>query len=84
MHKIRFIFKGYILIMYPCVAFVVSFLVALVVAAGAAVAVASVSVPPVVSGAAGAGVAVGAGVTVGAGVAVAAGAAVAAGVQYQH
>ena len=72
-HKIRFIFKGYILIMYPCVAFVVSFLVALAVAA--------VSVPPVVAGAAGAGVAVavGAAVTVGAGVAVGVGAAVAAG-----
>ena len=32
-HKIRLIFKGCILIMYPCVAFVVALVVALVLAA---------------------------------------------------
>ena len=75
-HKIiRLISKGYILIMYPCVVFVVALLIALVVAAVAGATVATVSVPPVAAVAAGAGaaVAVGTAVTTGA-----------AGVQCQH
>jgi hypothetical protein len=72
-HKIiRLISKGYILIMYPCVAFVVALLIALVVAAGATV-----------SGAAGAGVALATAVAVALSVGTAV-AAVAVGVHYQH
>ena len=48
-HKIRLIFKGCILTMYPCVAFVIALVVAVVVAAGARAKVATVSVPPVVA-----------------------------------
>jgi Na+-transporting methylmalonyl-CoA/oxaloacetate decarboxylase gamma subunit len=79
-HKIiRLISKGYILIMYPCVAFVVALLIALlVVAAGAGATVATVSVPPVAA------VAAGAGVAVATSVASTAVAAVAVGVHYQH
>ena len=80
-HKIiRLISKGYILIMYPCVVFVVALLIALVVAA---VAGATVSVPPVAAVAAGAGVAVATAVAIALSVGTAV-AAVAVGVHYQH
>ena len=70
-HKIiRLISKGYILIMYPCVAFVVALLIALVVAAGATV-----------SGAAGVALATAVALALSVGTAVAA---VAVGVHYQH
>jgi len=74
-HKIiRLISKGYILIMYPCVAFVVALLIALVVAAGATV-----------SGAAGAGVALATALALALALSVGtAVAAVAVGVHYQH
>ena len=76
-HKIiRLISKGYILIMYPCVAFVVALLIALVVAAGATV-----------SGAAGAGVALATALALALALALSVGTAVAAvavGVHYQH
>ena len=66
LHKIRLIFKV-ILIMYPCVAFVVALLVAAVAAAVAAT-VAILSVPPVAEGALHAVAAVAVGASVAAGV----------------
>ena len=68
-HKIRLIFKGYILVMYPCVAFIVALVVTAIVALVAGATAATVSVPPVPPVAAVATGAVVAAVTAGASVA---------------